>query len=77
MQMTQLVGKLGRTDLKLFGRDRFPVFMLLFVVYIAAALRYGLPWLNAYLAESGVMPSETIAMSLADFYPLLVDRHQW
>lgn len=72
MQMTQLARKLGRTDVKLFGRDRFLMFMLLFIIYIAAALRFGLPWLNTYLAENGVMPGETITQSLADFYPLLV-----
>lgn len=72
MQMTQLVSKLGRSDLKLIGRDRFLIFMLVFVVYIAAALRFGLPWLNTYLAENNVMPGETIPLSLADVYPVLV-----
>lgn len=72
MTMAQLASKLGRTDLKLFARDRFLMFMLLFVVYIAAALRYGLPWLNTYLSENGILPNASYALSLADFYPLLV-----
>ena len=72
MQMTQLVGKLGRHDVKLIGRDRFLIFMFFFVLYIAIALRFGLPWLNTYLAENGVLPSATVVIGLADFYPLLV-----
>ena len=72
MQMTQLAGKLARNDAKLVWRDRFLVFMFFFVLYIAIALRFGLPWLNTYLAENGLLPSETIPQSLADFYPLLV-----
>lgn len=72
MQITQLVSKLGRSDAKLIGRDRFLVFMFVFVVYIATVLRFGLPWLNTYLAENNVMPGETIPISLADIYPMLV-----
>ncbi len=72
MHMTQLVRKLGRNDVKLIGRDRFLLFMLAFVLYLAAALRFGLPWANTYLAEQGVLPSETVASTLADFYPMIV-----
>ena len=56
MQMTQLIGKLGRSDVKLIGRDSFLIFMFLFAAIIAAVLRFGLPALNTYLAENGVMP---------------------
>ena len=72
MLMTQLVGKLGRSDAKIIGRDRFLIFMFIFVIYIAVTLRYLLPWANTYLAENGVMPGETIPISLADVYPMLV-----
>ena len=72
MHMTQLVGKLGRNDAKLIGRDRFLLFMLVFVIYLATALRFGLPWANTYLAEQGVLPSESVAKTLADFYPMIV-----
>ena len=72
MQMTNLVGKLGRNDLKLIGRDSFLLFMFLFAIIIAVVLRFGMPWLNNILIENGVMPSQTFAMSLADVYPMLV-----
>ena len=72
MQMIQLIGKLGRNDVKLIGRDRFLLFMFFFVLYLAVALRFGLPWANTYLAQQGVLPSETVAMNLADFYALIV-----
>lgn len=72
MQMAQLVGNLGRSDVKLIGRDRFLIFMFMFVVYIAVVLRFGLPWLNTYLAENGVMPGDTIPIPLSDIYPMLV-----
>ena len=72
MHMIQLVRKLGRNDAKLIGRDRFLLFMLAFVLYLAVALRFGLPWANTYLAEQGVLPSETVANTFADFYPMIV-----
>lgn len=72
MQITQLVSKLGRSDVRLIGRDRFLVFMFVFVAYIATVLRFGLPWLNTYLAENNIMPGETIPIGLADIYPMLV-----
>ena len=72
MQMTQLARALGRNDVKLIGRDRFLLMIFGFALYIAVALRYGLPWLNTYLADKGVLPSETLAQSLADYYPLIV-----
>ncbi len=72
MHMTQLVHKLGRNDVRLIRRDSFLIFMLAFVVIIAVMLRYGMPWLNNYLAANGVMPGDNIAISLADVYPMLV-----
>jgi len=72
MEIAHLVRTLGRNDAKLIGRDRFLIMIFLFAFYIAAALRYGLPWLNTYLIDNGVLPSETITQSLADFYPVIV-----
>ncbi|MEM7538422.1 MAG: hypothetical protein AAF639_40010 [Chloroflexota bacterium] len=67
-----LMGQLAKNDLKLIWRDRFLVFMVSFIVYIAIALRYILPWLNSYLAEAGLLPNATIPQSLIDFYPLII-----
>lgn len=72
MLMTQLVGKLGRSDVKLIGRDSFLVFMFLFAITIATILRYGLPWLDGYLAQQGIMPGGYIPVRLADVFPMLV-----
>lgn len=72
MLMTQLVTRLGRNDAKLIGRDSFLIFMFLFAAIIATVLRFGLPALNSYLSETGIMPGETIPLSLADVYPMLV-----
>lgn len=72
MLMAQLAVKLGRNDAKLIGRDSFLIYMFAFAAIIAAVLRYGLPWMDSYLADSGVMPSETIPINLADVYPMLV-----
>jgi fluoroquinolone transport system permease protein len=71
MLMTQLIGKLGRNDARLIGRDSFLIFMFLFAGIIATVLRVGLPWMNNFLADNGVMPGETIPISLADVYPML------
>lgn len=72
MQMTDLISRLGRSDVKLIGRDRFLIFMFIFVVYIGVVLRFGLPWLNNYLADTGIMPGNTIPIRLSDTYPMLV-----
>jgi fluoroquinolone transport system permease protein len=72
MLMTQLITRLGRNDAKLIGRDSFLIFMFLFAAIIALILRTGMPELNSYLAETGVMPGETIKISLSDVYPMLV-----
>lgn len=72
MLMSQLVTKLGRNDAKLIGRDSFLIFMFVFAAIIAFVLRLGMPALNSYLAETGVMPGETIKISFSDVYPMLV-----
>ncbi len=72
MLMTQLISKLGRSDTKIIGRDRFLIFMFIFAVYIAAALRFLLPWADGYLAENGIMPGETIPFRFSDMDPMFV-----
>ncbi len=72
MHMTQLARKLGSNDARLIGRDRFLLMMFGFVLYLAVALRFGLPWANTYLAEQGVLPNETIATPFADYFPMIV-----
>lgn len=72
MLMTTLIQRLGRSDMKLIGRDRFLIFMFMFSIYIAVALRYLLPWANTTLANNGVMPGDTIPIPLSDVYPMLV-----
>lgn len=72
MQMTQLIRAIGPVDAKSIRRDSFLIFMFGFVVVIAIVLRWGMPWLNNYLIDAGVLPSATIPQSLADYYPLLV-----
>ena len=72
MLMTQLVTRLGRSDSKLIGRDRFLIFMFLFAAYIAIAMRYLLPWADRYLSDNNIMPGNTITFALADIFPMLV-----
>mgnify|MGYP000250291115 CR=1 FL=1 len=72
MQFLKLAKSFGKNDLKLMFRDRFIIGLFFFVIYIAVALRYLLPWLNGYFERSGVMPSESFVWSLADLYPMLI-----
>ncbi len=72
MPLTQLLLRFSRNDAKLIWRDRFLVFMFGFVFYIAIVLRFGLPWLDGYLATNGILPSESMPMRFSDFYLLLV-----
>lgn len=72
MYTRQRIRALGRTDLKLVGRDRFLLLMVLLIVYLALIVRYGLPWLNTYLLDNGILPNASFAYSLADLYPMIV-----
>jgi fluoroquinolone transport system permease protein len=72
MQMTQLVRNLGRNDVKIIGRDSFLITMFIYMMGTAVALRFGLPWLNTYFAENGVLPNESLAMTFAEVYPMIV-----
>ena len=72
MQITDLVLKLGRNDVKLIRRDSFMLLLLGFILWISIVLRYVLPWLNEYLAETGVLSGDTINASLSHYYPLII-----
>ncbi len=72
MQLFQLVRIFGRNDVKLISRDHFLVIMFGFVLLIALVLRFGLPWLNGYLADRGILPGGNVLRSLEDFYPLIL-----
>lgn len=69
---THLVRNLGHNDVRLLWRDRFLLMVFSFVLLIAAALRYGMPWLDGYLATRGLMPGETITQRFSEFYPMLI-----
>lgn len=72
MQMTQLVRNLGRNDVKLIGRDSFLVMMLFVVLGFAFVTRLGLPWMDNYLAENGILPNEAAPFRLVELYPMMV-----
>jgi len=72
MEMTRLFKNLGRNDVKLVGRDSFLIVMGSYMFIASLVLRFLLPWANAYLAERGILPSETIAITLESTYPLIV-----
>lgn len=72
MLMTQLITKLGRSDAKIIGRDGFLIFMFIFAVIIAVALRFLLPWADGYLAENGIMPGPNIPIRFSEMEPMFV-----
>lgn len=72
MSATDLVRKLGRLDLKLIGRDRFLLVMFGLIAYLTVILRYGLPWLDAYLTSNGILPTAVFPYTVADLYPLII-----
>lgn len=72
MQMTHLLRNLGRNDIKLIGRDSFLVMMLIVILAFALVTRIGLPWMNGYLAENGILPNEAADFTLVDLYPMMI-----
>jgi fluoroquinolone transport system permease protein len=72
MQMTQLVRKLGRNDVKLIGRDSFLIFMFSFAVIIATVLRFGLPAFNEFLLANDILNETTFITSMTAVYPMIV-----
>ena len=75
MQMTQIVQKIAKNDVKVIGRDSFMMMMFSYVMVMAVILRFLLPWLNNYLLENEVLPVEFQGIelvALTDIYPMLV-----
>ncbi|MEL6526209.1 MAG: hypothetical protein AAFQ07_10920, partial [Chloroflexota bacterium] len=70
--MTQLVRKLSQNDVKLIGRDSFLMTMMIYVFVLATILRFLLPWGSDYLAENGILPNESLDVTLADMYPAVI-----
>ncbi len=64
MQFTEAIPALSRNDRRLITRDPFLIVMSLYVVFIAALARFGLPWLTDWLLTA-------TGFDLADYYPLI------
>ena len=72
MQMTQIVQKIAKNDVKIIGRDSFMLMMLAYILVVAFILRAGLPWLDTYLTDNGVLPTEAFDFPLNEVFPMLV-----
>ena len=75
MQMTQIVQKIAKNDVKVIGRDSFMIFMFIYIMIMAVILRFALPWLNDLLLENNVLPMEFQGITLStlsDVYPMFV-----
>lgn len=72
MQVTELVQRLGRNDVRLILRDRMLVMLLALVAVIGVVARYALPAIDASLAENGVMPSANVEIRFAATFPMFV-----
>ncbi len=66
MNYLRVITALGRNDGRMVGRDSFLTGLLLYIIAIAAVLRFGLPALQTMILEAGW------GWSLADYYPALV-----
>jgi len=72
MDRKKLIRHLVKNDYKVITRDRFLLLVFVLIVFIAAVLKFGLPWLNIYLAEHGILPNPALSKSLSDFYPMII-----
>lgn len=72
MQMTDLIRKVGRNDVKVIGRDSFMVMMLAYIFVMAVILRFLLPWMDNYLIENSILPNESFTDPLSAYFPMLV-----
>lgn len=72
MSGMQLVRTLGRNDVRLILRDKMLATMLFLVFGMGLIGRWALPALDASLAESGILPSESNPLRFSDTYPLFV-----
>lgn len=66
MRWTTSFRRLARNDTRLIGRDSFLLYLFVYIDLIAVVLRFALPYLNAHLAESGLLP-----FPLSDWYPMI------
>lgn len=62
-----ILGRLTRTDARLIGRDNFLRTLVIYIVFMAGVLRFGLPWLADLAAQD-----ERIPFALAEYYPLII-----
>lgn len=67
-----LIRRLIRSDARLILRDRLLVVLLCVVVVVGVIARFGLPLIDAALADSGTMPSASTTLRFADTYPLWI-----
>jgi fluoroquinolone transport system permease protein len=67
-----LICRLIRSDARLLLRDRLLVVLLCVVVIVGVVARFGLPLIDAALADSGTMPSASTTLRFADTYPLWI-----
>ncbi len=72
LNFLRLAQRLARIDSLVLGRDRLSVTMVVFVVVIALFLRFALPWLDQFLDTAGVLPNQSTANRLSDYYPALI-----
>lgn len=72
MNLSRYIYVAGGNDAKLLRRDHFLIFMFVFGIIIAMALRYVLPWLDSYLFEAGVMPGDVTGLRFSDVYPMII-----
>ncbi len=64
-----IVQHLVRNDIRLIARDRMLATMTVVVLMMGIGMRYALPAMDTALANSGVMPSETVDMRFSDTFP--------
>jgi fluoroquinolone transport system permease protein len=67
MQLTRVLNTLGRTDVRLIGRDTFLTGLFGYIIVISIFLRFALPWLADAVAANPEM-----AVHVPDYYPLII-----
>lgn len=72
MQMSKMIQKVSKNDVKVIGRDSFMLMMLVYIIITAVILRFVFPWLDNYFLENGVLPTETFDFAFRDVFPMLV-----
>jgi len=70
--VTSVLGHLLRNDVRLIARDKMLATMTVVVLCMGVGMRYGLPALDAALANAGVMPSTSSSLRFSDTFPAFV-----